>query len=297
MTEATWIDGVTDMLGVLIAAIASIPDAVWSALLASVIALGGVLLSNRNSLRQLQIRQQHESLEKERDRRSALRNSLYLKVVEEAAGVSAYLASLPTMDPTARNLGDGLQPFVRLSSQVQLAASDETAKAMAELTAAYSELFSRLMIKAIPVHDANRQIELNDRHYDRHIANAELGLNEMRSLVQSGQADQKRFDALKASIDGYQALADQYAEARQAAYDSANAALIAYQVEMIEGMTKPADLLLELTVLLRGEIGLSTDVEAFRQTLAEARQRAQRTIDELVMALKTAAPAPSRETP
>lgn len=71
----------------------SVPDVIWSGLLASFLTLGGVLLSNRGYTQRLRLQLDHDAAEKTKERTAILRRETYLRAAEELVRVNAYLAS------------------------------------------------------------------------------------------------------------------------------------------------------------------------------------------------------------
>src|SRR3546814_7020246 len=70
-----------------------VPDVVWSAVIASVITLAGVMLSNWSNTQRLMRQLAHDAHEKEKERSSAMRRDVYLKATEEMAKVGSYFGS------------------------------------------------------------------------------------------------------------------------------------------------------------------------------------------------------------
>ena len=60
----------------------SIPGTVWSGFIGALIALSGVLISNRNNTERLRIQLEHDAAEKQRERITALRRDVYLCAME-----------------------------------------------------------------------------------------------------------------------------------------------------------------------------------------------------------------------
>src|SRR3546814_20413118 len=94
-----------------------VPDVVWSAVIASVITLAGVMLSNWSNTQRLMRQLAHDAHEKEKERSSAMRRDVYLKATEEMATVGSYFGSLPQLHPVKDNLGDGLKDFLSRSEE------------------------------------------------------------------------------------------------------------------------------------------------------------------------------------
>jgi len=111
----------------LIAFLKSIPDVIWSGLIASMLTLGGVLISNGSNTNRLKLQLQHDANEKTKERTATLRREVYLRAAEELVKANAHLATLPQLDLSKTNLGDGLQGFFSATARLQLIAEPKTA--------------------------------------------------------------------------------------------------------------------------------------------------------------------------
>src|SRR3546814_20377679 len=110
-----------------------VPDVVWSAVIASVITLAGVMLSNWSNTQRLMRQLAHDAHEKEKERSSAMRRDVYLKATEEMAKVGSYFGSLTQLHPVKDNLGDGLKDFLSTYAKVQLVQQPENTKTVGKI--------------------------------------------------------------------------------------------------------------------------------------------------------------------
>lgn len=266
--------------------VAEVPDVVWSGVIASVITLSGVLLSNHSNTVRLEKQLAHDAEQKEKERLASLRKDVYLRAAEEVAKLGGYFAKLPSFDPTKVNLGDGLSEFLAVSAKVQLVANEQTVRLAAELTTVYAEIFSELALKATPIYDAQRDISLATQYYDQNISQVNRTLEEMRLLNESGQPDARRFAALQRSAESSQKIADTHAQRRSEAYERLQSANIDYQVAMLERMIGIGELNVKISAALRSEIGLSTDVSAHLEMLESNLARMNRSLNNLIEGLK-----------
>ena len=122
----------------------SVPDVVWSGVLASVITLSGVFLTNRSHTKRLRIQLQADAVEKDKERVSNMRREVYLKAAEELTRAMNYLTSLPQRDFTALNTNEELKEFFASSSKLQLVSEPQTALLANKLMALYSDVLLRI---------------------------------------------------------------------------------------------------------------------------------------------------------
>jgi hypothetical protein len=104
----------------------AVPDVIWSGVIASVLTLGGVFISNSSNTKTLKIQLAYDATEKDKDRKTMLRREVYLNVVEESVKANSYLASLPSLDLASTNFASGLQGFFVAAAKLELVADSKT---------------------------------------------------------------------------------------------------------------------------------------------------------------------------
>lgn len=106
----------------LISFLQSIPDVIWSGLIASVLTLSGVLISNSSNTSRLKLQLQHDAGQKTTERIAALRRDVYLQAAEELTKANTYLGSLSQIDLAKTNASEGMQGFFGAAAKLQLVA-------------------------------------------------------------------------------------------------------------------------------------------------------------------------------
>lgn len=250
-----------------------VPDVVWSGLLASFLTLAGVMLSNRSNTKRLLSQLRHDADEKQKDRLSVLRKAVDLKAAEETAAAAAYFGRIAQLDSTEQNLGDGLQSFFAVSAQVQLIASPDTVALVSELTARYGEILLTLIQRAQPAHDARIDIDVISPHYDRAQSEVDRILAEMRQLNESGRPDPERMSALQISIGHAQRTTEELGEQRLAHFSARARALKDFAVTCMNELRSTGSLQVQVSVAIRRELNLDSDLVEYEARLEESWQR------------------------
>ena len=244
-----------------------IPDVVLSGLLASLLTLAGVMLSNRSNTNRLVKQLTHDSDEKARDRINALRREVYLNAAEEMAKVNGYFGKIPQLDPTKVNIGDGLAEFFAASAKLQLVAQPDTSRLAGELTVRYGEILMDLLLKAMPIHSLNAEIRILSEMCDRNQTEVSRVLAVMTQLNESGQPNPQRFAALQRTFDGSQQLRNDFAAKRDHAFQQLNTAMREYTIAFMGAMRTTGPLQIKLSAAIRGELDLATDVAEYETRL------------------------------
>jgi hypothetical protein len=192
----------------------AVPDVIWSAVLASLLTLSGVLISNRSNTTRQRIQLQHDADQKAKERNAALRREVYLKLAEELTQANSYLARLPQVDASKANPAEGMQGFFAAAARLQLVAEPKTALLVNELVGSYGELLLRLISRSMPLQSARQKITLHDDLYSRAEEQVTRVLGKMVKFNESAQASEQVFCALQRSFEGFQTQASEHADRR-----------------------------------------------------------------------------------
>lgn len=263
-----------------------IPIMVWSGLTGAIIALGGVFITNQSNTSRLRIQLEHDAKEKARDRTSALRRDVYLQAVEELTKANSHLASLSLSDPTKTNLADGLQGFFGAAAKLQLVAEPTTALLVNQLVAAYGELSLKLIERAIPLHKTRNDISINDDLYNKAQAQVTRVLAEMTKINEAAHANDAVFSALQRSIEWHQTETAKYAANRKTAWDKFNSLNIEFCKQLLTEMQNIGEQQIPVLVEIRRDLGLTTELAAFRQQMEAQRIRKSAQFDALIHTLE-----------
>jgi hypothetical protein len=263
----------------------SIPDIVWSGLLASAVTLGGVLVSNRSNTNRLLLQLKNDALEKSKERIATLRRDVYLLTAEELVKVNVYLGSLPQIDPSKINLSDGLQPFFAASAKMQLVAEPDTALLVNKIVGLYGELLLQLLGELSPSHSAKTDIGIHDDLYTKAQVEVARILTEMTKFNEAGQQNDTVFRSLSASFSFQQAQAYKHAKARSDAWNRFKASQLAFHRFMIPQLRAIGAQQIPMLIAIRSDLGLNTNLEAIEAQMQAQRQRMEVQLDALLTKL------------
>lgn len=270
----------------LIELLRAVPNVVWSALIASVLTLSGVLISNWSSTNRLRIQLQHDATEKAKERTATLRRQVYLRAAEELTRANSHLASLPQSDLAQTNAADGLQGFFAEAAKLQLVAEPKTALLVNQLVGTYGELSLRLMSRLMPLQDARTDISINDDLYNKARTDVSRVLDEMAKFNETAKTDEPTFQALHRAFETYQAQAETYADARSAAWDRFNRLNCEFGKQLLVDMRKIGEEQIPVLIEIRRDLGLTAELPAFREQMDAQWKRMEKQINEMISALQ-----------
>jgi hypothetical protein len=273
------------ILSIIFAHLKSIPDVIWSGVIASLLTLGGVLLSNRDNTRRLLIQLQHDADQKAKDRINVMRRDTYLDTVEQLTKVNSYLAGLPQRDVSKENVADGLQAFFTSVAKLQLVAEPQTALLVLKFQADYGELIFDLMRHLIPTIEAKTDIQINDDHYQKTQREISRILSEMSRQNESGKPNSDVFGVLQKSFDFQQSLSSKYAEDRSQARQRFNASSITFQRFLLKRMRELYPKQVPVLMAIRRDLGLTDELADFQKEMELQSKRLEGKFDELLASL------------
>ena len=254
--------------------IQDVPDVIWSGIIASVLTLGGVLISNRSNTTRLKTQLTHDREEKTKERTLGLRREVYLKATEELVKLNSYLASLPQQDITKGDLGEGFVGFQTASARLQLVAEPKTTLLAMRLSAAYGELFFELAHHIIVLGEAKSDIRIADELYTKSNNEVQRILSAMTQHNEAGKADRLAFDALQRSFAFNQEQASSFADSRSEGWIAFNKGNIAFMRHLFSRLREIAPEQMKLMVEIRRDLSLLGD-------LSEVEEEMQKQLDSM----------------
>ncbi len=263
----------------------SIPINIWSVVLGSIIAFGGVLISNKSHAKRLKIQLEHDSKLKAIERKATMRREVYLNAAEELVRANSYLGSLTQLDLTKINIGDELQNFFVSFAKLGLVAEEETGRASSELMIAYSDVLFKMMAKVIPINDQKTQIAIINKHYDETQVEIKRLLAEMRHQNESVVQDEQVFNKLDASFKVQQEIAKDMADKRNECWNKINEYTKKFALELMDEMKAITNLQVPVMIGVRKELEIDTDIESYKELINRNTEQVKEQLDSFLASL------------
>lgn len=262
----------------------SIPDVIWSGIIASFLTLSGVLISNRSNTTRLKTQLTHDREEKVKERTLSLRRDVYLKATEELVKLNAFLASLPQQDMAKGNLGEGFVGFQTASARLQLVAEPQTTLLAMRLSATYGELLLDLIQHLMVLAKAKADIQIADDLYTKANNEVQRILSTMTQHNETGKPDQQAFEALQRSFAFSQEQASKFAANRSAGWAAFNQGNIAFMRHLFSRIREIAPQQMKLMVEIRRDLSLNGDLS---EVEAEMQKQLDRMTEKLSQFLQS----------
>ena len=266
----------------------SIPDVVWSGVIASSLTLGGVLLANRSSTARLRIQLEHESSEKAKQRRAELRKDVYLSAAAASVKANAYLAALPNTDLSKPDALTPMQDFFAAAAKLQMVADTQTALQASQLVGTYGQLLLKVMQLARPIQNAKIAAQSSKQTYDEARAEIKRILAAMTALNESGKQDPEQFAGLGRSFEFQSERAAKHAAAQQTSLDRATSLHLGFLREFLPSIKVIGLKTMTLSLEIRREFDVDSDSVAMEAELRAQWQRMDESVDSLLSSLSEA---------
>lgn len=270
----------------MIEVLGSIPTVIWSVMLGSLITFLGVLISNRENRKRLEIQLKHDAEIKIIERKASMRREVYLSAAEELVKANNYLGSLAQIDPVKTNIADGLQGFFASAAKLGLVSEQETGKALNNLVLAYSALFFRLLSKVSPINDSRADIDIINYHYEESQIEIKRVLAAMTSQYESGTPSETIFKALEKSFEFHSNKSRELANQRAECWEKLNELTRKFAIEIAEEMKAISILQIPVLVGIRKELDIETDIESYKNQVVNSTEELKKQLDGFISAME-----------
>ena len=265
----------------------NVPDVIWSGIIASVLTLSGVLISNRSNTTRLTLQLTHDREEKAKERTSGMRREVYLKATEELVKLNAFLGSLLQQDITKSNLGEGFVGFQSASARLQLVAEPKTTLLAMRLSSAYGELFIELMQHLMVLGKAKSDIQIADDLYIKANNEVQRVLSAMSQQNETGKPDQQVFDALQRSFAFGQEQTSKYSAARSEGWESFKMGNGAFVRHLLSRLRDIAPQQMKLMVEIRRDLALLGDLSEVEAEMHKQLVRMEEKLNQFLQSVES----------
>ncbi|SIO50911.1 hypothetical protein SAMN05444172_2623 [Burkholderia sp. GAS332] len=279
-----------DILGAIGTLLRSVPNVVWSGIVASVITVLGVLVTNlglsKRHREQLAHTAQenarklaHEASESALERKMKLRRDVYIPAIE---GVYAATSALGSMAQPATQRDEAQRRFseaVGLISKVNAVAGAETVSATGALLNSLMQLNLELSFKRAPIDDANGRVQANAQTVARAVGEHGRWVQVQTSLLFDGPPSAEKWNFVCAQIAFQQSQIDQWQAQSGSSMRDLHRAQLEFLKTMVELQPSVRDIAISASIALRKELGmLDEDQDELKQIMIKQYDGARKTM-------------------
>ncbi|MDB5821465.1 MAG: hypothetical protein JWR21_169 [Herminiimonas sp.] len=274
----------------------TIPPGMWTALMAGLAAIAGVLVGSFGNTRRLLRQLTHDADQKQKDRRQSLIREVYLDALEKATMASSQFARMHSVDLDSAENMKPMAEFSAAAAKVMLVSRPETAKLTQSLLSLYTKTVLTITTMAVPVQITRASVKTAQMLFDEKLADFQR-INALRTAVnESGAADQQaKFDALSRSSEAAKDALSAALETLNARHREIAQITVALAKQMLILLPPLVSLQSEVLLSMKIELGLDAGLDELRTLMTkhadELRKESNAAIDRMSIDFPSAAPS------
>jgi len=245
--------------------ISSIPNVIWSGVIAAFIALAGVVLSNKGNNKRLETQLKHDGNEKHKERVSALRKEIYLQAVDEVTLASNYLVTTIHGDMNNIDMRSDLKGITTALARLVIVAYLETTKISNKFGSHFGLLMLKVFEAMLPMQRLNDDIKLIEKQLSAASDEVSRLLMQINELEKNN--DHEIIAALSARHTEQSDILQGFATAQGEAYDQYREKSKVINELLLPDIIELSRIQLQLMISIRQDLGIVTDVAELQRQL------------------------------
>ncbi len=274
-----------------------IPDAVWAAILASILTLSGVLLTNRGNNKRLLAQLNHDAEERSRERQMSLRREVYLLAVEAITKAYSILMELPLADLQTESWKAEVNSISKALAKVHVVGSDETVSSSTQFSSSFSKAFLELTQKKLPLDQLKLRLNILANLIDKSSEEKDRCIALMKEFNLKGLTDQRLWDTIQHNYDFENQQASQYINEQTAILQQYNDLLIELTMNCYQKCIELGYLLVPALCSMRAEMDIPINIEQYRELIERTRAEMEKSISAFIENVKLQSKACLSTTP
>jgi len=276
----------------LVAALHHVPDVIWGALIAALVAFTSTVLSNRNSRKQLRMQLDSNARQQDRERTLTLRRDVYLPAAEALARLQGTLGRLTSVNADQEAIAHQFVTDNATLAKIHLVGSESTIMALMAYQKASMPAYLELIELRAPMVNRQRAIEQQQTFMDAAIAEHKQIVQLMKDQNISGSADSARMDRLKLLGDKVMSRHKTNSETQAALWQVQMAAHLNIAEKLAEMLARITPLIPSSLLSARHDVDLPINEYTYRRLYAEQQEAALSTIRGILHRARNPNPPP-----
>lgn len=266
---------------VLMCWLSSIPNVIWSALIASCLTFFGVYLTNRGNEKRQVLLLEHEKYKFQAEQKLALRKEVFLSMTSSFFDVLSIVPKLMNLNVTQKEIDSKLEGHSGKVAKSYLVAKEETVAKILNYSADTGESLLGLVTDRAVLLDHKEAISIYQATIDS--ANNEKNriLSMMKEFNFQGRNDKATFDYLNKSYGIQENIVNKNEESLNVQSDILKDLHMKYIKKCIQEHGKLLLKLPDMTVALRNELDNDDNSGVFAEALTENIERMNAAFDGL----------------
>jgi len=253
---------------------------VWAAVIASLLTLGGVMLTNRGNNKRLISQLEHDAKERENVRLMELRKSVYLESVEAISRNHLIVAQMPNLELSDYEIVQVFEKSSSSISKVNLVGSESTVRAMSKLSSELGAIYMKLSAKRLPLISRKVDIEILDGLIEKSSKERDRAIEMMKEFNIQGADDERLWSVIKRNFEFEAEQLEKYYSDRDSLSALNSAEIMQYSRECFGLLKVISPLIGDAISAVRDEMKLPFDGESFKEIMEEAYGKSEKCLEE-----------------
>jgi len=267
------------MIETLLEIICKIPDAVWAAIIASLLTLGGVLLTNRENNKRFIAQLAHEADIRKTERLMELRTDVYLPAIESVSNTYLTLAKMSDLDLSDKAISEVFSKSSASISKINIVGTIGTVKALTALSLTLSETYLQLVAKRKPLIERKNDIENIYKLYNDSSKEKDRLLELVKEFNLQGSTDKKRWEAINNRYDFESQQTDKYNKELEELEDTNDKELKEYAMKCYLSLKEVGQPITVAISAIRKEMEIPFDSDEYQVIMDNAFNSGQESLD------------------
>lgn len=255
----------------IISFLSKVPDAVWAAILASILTLSGVLLTNRGNNNRLLAQLNHDAEERSRERQMSLRREVYLIAVEAVTKAYSILMELPLADLQSNSWKAEANSISKALSKIHIVGSDETVSSSTQFSLSFSRALLELTQKKIPLDQLKFRLNILNNLINKSIEEKDRCIALMKEFNLKALTDQRLWNTIQNNYDFENQQISQYMAEQKDIAQQYNDLLLELITNCYQKCIELGYLLVPALCSIRAEIDMPINIEQYRELIERTR--------------------------
>lgn len=249
--------------------IRNVPDAVWAAIIASLLTLGGVVLTNIGSSRRLLMQLKNEKDLRDREREMSLRREVYLKGAESVNTAISAIVKISDINISNEQLGKDISDGTAGFGKIHVVGNEKTVFAVSTFSSELSSIYLRLIVKRYPLIINKSNIAGLEGLIEKASRERDKLIEMMKEVNIRGIIDKRLMDLLNNNFEFEGKQMSKWKEEKDALFKD----LYAKQIELFKECTSCSaylsSLLIPALMAIREELELPLDEDKYTKMIAD----------------------------
>lgn len=266
--------------------IRAIPDTVWAAIIASLLTVGGVLLTNRESSKRLLAQLKHDSAQRDRERHMSLRRDVYLQAAEAISRTQAILGRLLDLNTPDGDLATESRIDSGVIARIQVVGTDQTVRAVSAFMNEFAVAYAELSFERICLVERKNRIELVKQYREKASQEQDRWLELMKRMNLQGSSDQCLWNVIQGNFEFARKQHEGYSREEQSLWAEQNREHLQSLKSCIEHSSRLAELIPPAVFAVRDELELPLNTDEYMKSFNESMKRGKAALDAFVQKLQ-----------